>query len=497
MKNFILLLVVAFFAIPQLSLAQVQLSGILSGANEVPANTSTATGKFEGIFDPYSRLIAFRFEFSGLTANATASHFHAARAGTNGSVVVDFVSQGFPVGVKSGEFVKVMNLTESQAVELMTGNLYLNIHNPSFPGGEIRAQIIYGKRLNPSPVPLSARFSGAQEVPANTSAARGNFDGIFDPYSRQIAFRFEYSGLSANATACHFHIGSAGANGGVTLDLVPQGFQTGSTSGEFVKVLNLTEVQAEALKAGRIYVNIHNPSFPSGEIRAQIAYDKPFFQTIPVKGTFSGTQEVPANTSAATGTFEGSYDERSGLLGFKIVYAGLTANATSAHIHRGAIGANGPVQIDFAPLGFTFGAQSGTFSKLSLTALTAAQVTDLLAGNLYVNIHSSSFPGGEIRAQLNATPPAITPTPKEDKKRVSDLSPTVFPNPSNDYVFLNLGNNDVPANVELFDMQGRLMSALKTSDTVVKWDATSLVNGLYFFRIQKGAQVEMHKWSKN
>jgi hypothetical protein len=206
---------------------------------------------------------------------------------------------------------------------------------------------------------------------------------------------------------------------------------------------------------------------------------------------------VPANTSAATGTFEGSYDERSGLLGFKIVYAGLTANATSAHIHRGAIGANGPVQIDFAPLGFTFGAQSGTFSKLSLTALTASQVTDLLAGNLYVNIHSSSFPGGEIRAQLNATPPGVAPAPQEGKILVSELSTSIFPNPSSDYVFLNLGNNDVPVNVELFDMQGRLMSALKTSDTVVKWDATSLVNGLYFFRIQKGAQLEMHKWSKN
>jgi CHRD domain/Secretion system C-terminal sorting domain len=496
MKNFITILFFALFAIPQVPIAQVQLRGILSGRNEVPANTSTAVGTFEGIFDPWSRQIAFHMDFSGLTANASAAHFHSAAAGTNGPVVVDFVSQGFPVGGRSGEFVKVMNLTEAQAVDLMTGNLYVNVHNTTFPGGEIRAQIQYGQRLNPSPVPLSARMTGAQEVPANASTARGTFDGIFDPFSRMIAFHFDYSGLTANATASHFHIGAAGANGGVTLDFVPQGFQTGGTSGEFVKVLTLTEAQADALKTGRIYVNIHNASFPGGEIRGQVAYDKPLFQVSPVSGTFSGAQEVPANASTATGTVQGSYDPKSGLLGIKVTYAGLAANATASHIHRAAAGVNGPVIIDFTPLGFTFGAQSGTFSKV--IPLTPAQATDLFAGNLYVNIHNASFPGGEIRAQLNATVSSQnTPAEIKSEKGTPNSSVALFPNPSHDYVFLNLGNNDAPVNVELFDMQGRLVSALKSSEVLLKWDATALVNGLYFFRIQKGAQVEVHKWLKN
>jgi CHRD domain/Secretion system C-terminal sorting domain len=496
MKNFFTFLFCALFAVPQLSLAQVQLRGILSGKNEVPANTSTAVGTFEGIFDPWSRQIAFHLDFNGLTANASAAHFHSGAAGTNGGVVVDFVSQGFPVGVRSGEYVRVLNLTEAQAVDLMTGNLYVNVHNTSFPGGEIRAQIQYGARLNPSPVPLSARMSGAQEVPANASTAKGTFDGIFDPYSRVIAFHFDYSGLAANATASHFHIGAAGANGGVTLDFVAQGFQTGGTSGEFVKVLTLTEAQADALKTGRIYVNIHNAAFPGGEIRGQIAYDKPLFEAVPVNGTFSGAQEVPANASTATGSVAGSYDPKSGLLGIKVTYVGLAANATLAHIHRAARGVNGGVIIDFAPLGFTFGAQSGTFSKV--IPLTPTQAADLLAGNLYANIHNASFPGGEIRAQLNATISGQNP-PAENKvdKVPSNLSVVLFPNPAHDYVFLNLGKNDAPATVELFDTQGRLVSALKSSEELLKWDATSLVNGLYVFRIQKGQQVEVHKWLKN
>ena len=496
MKNFITLLFLAFFAMPQLSQAQIKISGTLSGRNENPANASTATGTIDGIFDPWSRVIAFRVEFSGLTANASAAHFHSAPAGTNGPVVVDFVSQGFPVGVKSGEFVKVLTLTEAQAVDLMTGNLYVNIHNASFPGGEIRAQIRYGTALNPSPVQLSARLSGTQEVPANASTAKGTLEGIFDPYSRVIAFRFEYSGLTANATASHFHIAAAGSNGAVVVDFVSQGFQTGNKSGEYVKVLTLTQVQADALIAGRMYVNIHNATFPGGEIRGQINYNQPLTRTIPVNGIFSGVQEVPANSSPATGTVVGSYDQRSGLLGIKVTYSGLTANTTSAHIHRAPAGVSGPVQIDFAPLGFTFGAQSGTFSKIIL--LNTTQAADLLAGNLYVNIHNANFPGGEIRAQLNAPLSGLNaPSQTEVNKVASNLSVSLYPNPSKDYVFLNLGYNDSPVNVELFDIQGRLISASKSSEPLMKWETATLSNGMYFFRVQKGAQVEVHKWLKN
>ncbi len=497
MKNFFTLLFLSIIALPQLSHAQVQLRGTLSGANEVPANSSTAKGTFEGIFDPYSKVIAFRVEFSGLTANVTGAHFHSAPAGTNGPVVVDFVSQGFPVGVRSGEFVKVLTLTDAQAVDLMIGNLYINIHNATFPGGEIRAQIQYAVTTNVIPVPISARLTGTQEVPANASTARGTFEGIFDPYSRVIAFRFEYSGLTTNATASHFHIAPAGVNGPVVVDFVSQGFQAGNKSGEFVKVLTLTQVQADALIAGRMYVNIHNTSFPGGEIRGQLNYNQPLNRAaIPVNGTFSGTQEVPPNTSPATGIVVGSYSPVGNVLGIKVTYAGLTANATAAHIHRAPRGVNGPVIIDFTPLGFTFGARSGTFSKV--IPLTPAQAADLLAGNLYVNIHNANFPGGEIRAQLNApvTSRSIVLQKNDDKV---DLNSSVYlyPNPSSDHVYLNLGSNKSPVNIELYDMQGRLVSALKSSETLLKWDGASLVNGLYFFRVQRGEQVEVHKWLKN
>jgi hypothetical protein len=64
-----------------------------------------------------------------------------------------------------------------------------------------------------------------------------------------------------------------------------------------------------------------------------------------------------------------------------------------AHIHRGAKGQNGPVIIPLTKNGDTYSVPDGK-------KLTDAQMKDLKAGNLYVNVHSNAHKGGEIRAQI-------------------------------------------------------------------------------------------------
>jgi hypothetical protein len=126
----------------------------------------------------------------------------------------------------------------------------------------------------------------------------------------------------------------------------------------------------------------------------------------PVGGPLSGTQEVPPNASMASGTVLGSITP-AGVLTLSVKFTGLTANATAAHIHTGAPGANGPVTIDLAPLGFPLGGTSGTFN--TTINLNATDLASLYAGNLYVNIHNASFPGGEIRGQLNFGTGVVVP----------------------------------------------------------------------------------------
>ena len=114
------------------------ISATLSGASQVPANASTATGSVTGTFNSVTNLLSVNVTFNGLSAAATAGHIHSGAAGVNGGVIVPF--SGFPSAV-SGTYSNSYTLTASQATALASNGLYVNIHSSTFPGGEIRGQI--------------------------------------------------------------------------------------------------------------------------------------------------------------------------------------------------------------------------------------------------------------------------------------------------------------------------------------------------------------------
>jgi hypothetical protein len=115
----------------------------------------------------------------------------------------------------------------------------------------------------------------------------------------------------------------------------------------------------------------------------------------------NGASEVPANGSAATGKFIGSYTKSTRQLAFTLSYSGIAP--TDWHIHKGAPGVSGSVEISLNPV------VPSPLQK-SVT-LTPEQETDLLNGNFYVNIHSVEFPAGEIRAQLGSPGVVEKPVP--------------------------------------------------------------------------------------
>ena len=105
--------------------------------------------------------------------------------------------------------------------------------------------------------------------------------------------------------------------------------------------------------------------------------------------------EVPANPSTATGSATLTVDPATGSVAVTGSYTGLSSMATAAHLHGPApTTANAPVIV---PLDVS-GGLSGTIAGGG--TLSPAQVTDLQAGQVYINVHSTIYPDGEIRAQV-------------------------------------------------------------------------------------------------
>ena len=108
----------------------------------------------------------------------------------------------------------------------------------------------------------------------------------------------------------------------------------------------------------------------------------------------TGTQEVPPNASPATGSGSFTLDAAKNL-SFNLTFSGLTATETAAHIHCCA-----PPGTNASPL---FSLPAGNPKVGVVGPLTPAQEASLNAGQMYVNIHTTLFSGGEIRGQIYNT----------------------------------------------------------------------------------------------
>lgn len=110
----------------------------LTGSEEVPPVETTAKGEAEVSYDSETKTLSWELDYSGLSGDATAAHFHGpADAGANAPPVVPL--EEFADGSEGSA-----ELTDAQAEELMAGKWYLNVHTEKNPGGEIRGQVKAG-----------------------------------------------------------------------------------------------------------------------------------------------------------------------------------------------------------------------------------------------------------------------------------------------------------------------------------------------------------------
>ena len=146
------------------------------------------------------------------------------------------------------------------------------------------------------------------------------------------------------------------------------------------------------LQAGGLYLNVHSQRFPAGEVRGQLLRLGEALYT----ASMSGAEESTPRPTTAIGHLAVILNSRQNKFRASGSFQGLSTVSTAAHIHFGVPGEDGPVRFPLmiSPPGMLGGSLS------AISPIGAAEVAELDAGQLYVNVHSMMFPGGEIRGQL-------------------------------------------------------------------------------------------------
>jgi hypothetical protein len=342
---------------------------ILNPRQEVPPVASAGLGAGRFVIDTDANTVTYRIVFAGMATGETAAHIHGPAAQGVGGGVLFALAPGNPK-------VGVWNYAEGLEADILAGRTYANIHSAANPGGELRGQIVQ----------FNALLDAKQEVPANLSTATGWATGMADTALNTISYYIFHEGLTGAPTNAHFH--------GNALHATSVGVKAAIAFGASPMTGTVGYLQADesALLSGRMYVNIHTAAFPGGEVRGQF---------VPVVIPIDATQEFPATGAATAAAFSMvAVDTLTNALSYDERIVALSATETAAHIHGFAgTGANAGV----------LSAQVLGTQKIGVWGYGAANEDNVRDGLTYFNVHTTAFPGGEIRGQIVGLP--IAPPP--------------------------------------------------------------------------------------
>ena len=289
--------------------------------------------------------------------------------------------------------------------------------------------------VDPTQPAYGGPLTGAQENPPVVTTATGQGTAVISADGSTITYIVTYSGLSGAVNAAHIHTGAAGANGGVILPLTAGaspmvGTLTAANFSASGAVTTFAEAVA-AIRAGTTYFNLHTSANPGGEIRGQIvAAGDAYFADL------NGAQENPPVATAATGTGIAVISADASAITYLVTHTGLSGTVNAAHIHTGAVGANGgvilPLTAGASPM--TGVLTAADFSASGPVTTFAEAVAAIRAGTTYFNLHTTANPGGEIRGQIGVTVTAPAPTPAPtaaptDEPAAPTLPPTTVSSP--------------------------------------------------------------------
>jgi CHRD domain len=225
----------------------------LDGSQKPTPVATQAKGEGLLVLDPKTGVLTGEIESTGL--DVTATDIRAGAAGASGAKLFDLQDHGAHGHYQLPADTK---LTAAQMDNLRAGRWYINVQSAANPNGEIRGQI--ARRV------IVANATGAQEVPANQSTGTAKGFVAYDPLTCGVQAKLVVAGF--NATAAHIHMGAAGVNGPIVVELPSVAGEPGAWAS--AADAKFSAEQALAFLSDGLYFNAHSEAFKAGEVRGQI-----------------------------------------------------------------------------------------------------------------------------------------------------------------------------------------------------------------------------------
>jgi hypothetical protein len=263
-------------------------------------------------------------------------------------------------------------------------------------------------------VELRANITAAQETPPTSSTASGSAIMLYNVATNTFDLLVTINNMANTAIASHIHEGAVGVQGGVVTGLGAESAYTrnGNTlTASFRDIKHLGSPLT--LLQGGAYYNIHSAQFSNGEIRGQlIARPKRLVAVMSVaqeQAAFPAVNLTGANLNDF-GAAVMLYDPVANTISLRSSVYNFTNVLNNSHFHEGAPGVSGGVVVGLGNNanagGYSNanGVISGTFDLPYVgTGTVVPDPIKLLTGGAYLNYHSTTFAGGELRGQVRAT----------------------------------------------------------------------------------------------
>ncbi len=414
----------------------------------------------------------FKIICQGLTGPITSAKLYAGTIGMVGVQVADISSF-----INGNVITGTINPTASVLSNLLAGEIYLNITTTQHTTGELRSQLVNYKGLT-----FDGILDGSQMVPPVSTPAQGVCVIRFSPDLTTMYYDIVIDGVASSIDYSHLHIGDFGQ------PYNSSSFQVDFTSSINGNRISGTKTNISALNKDRLLKSnlallIHTSSHPQGEIRSQVVrYAREGFTV-----NLEGQQVVPAISSAAYGSGIVSISRDEENAHYNWVVGNLSAPPIDSYFKNNISGQNGSVIYNMSSAMTVVGnnASANSFWTSSdiipFLALNSAQFS---SDSVYLDIHNSAFPNGEIRGQVND---GFITYAVGINEELLNFDVLITPNPSTGKITISIPELEhSKCKIEIFDLLGRNTLSeeyLNIGASDLQIDLSALSKGSYILKV--------------